>query len=275
MDTKILGEFLRAGYINEGVYYDTTKGAAQGGIISPILANITLDGIKHLLDNQFKSEKVHYVRYADDWVVTAETRETAEQVKTLIEEFLIKRGLSLSVEKTKIVHIDEGFNFLSWNFRKFQGKLLIKPSSKAVAMITHKLSDIIHNAKSICQDDLIEKLNPLILGWSLYHRNFVSADTFKRLDFIIWDLLWHWAKRRHPDKGYHWIVRRYWHSVDNSNWVFTTFKFTLVRFSQVKIKRHILVQLRKNPFLDAVYFENRNCDKMTKQMKFYSSFNAP
>jgi RNA-directed DNA polymerase len=272
MDTKILREFLRAGYINEGVYYSSSMGAAQGGIISPILANMTLDGIKVLLDNKFKNKKVHFVRYADDWVVTAETREIAEQVKALIEEFLAERGLSLSEEKTKIVYIDDGFDFLSWNFRKFQGKLLIKPSIKAIAIITRKISNIIHNSKSMSQEDLIEKLNPVIQGWSQYHRNFVSAGTFKRMDFIMWDLLWQWAKRRHPDKGHKWIVRRYWHSIDKSNWTFTTFTTTLKQFSDTKIRRHILVQLKRNPFLDADYFSKRHCDIITKQTKISSFF---
>jgi RNA-directed DNA polymerase len=92
------------------------------------------------------------------------------------------------------------------------------------------------------------------------------------LDSMAWDLLWHWAKRRHPNKGHKWTAQRYWHSVDNSNWVFTTFKSTLKRFSDTKIRRHALVQLKRNPFLDAAYFSNRQCDHMTKQTTFYSFF---
>ena len=270
MDKKILAEFLKAGYIYEGVYHSTTRGVAQGGIISPILANMALDGMKTLLKNQFKNKKVNLVRYADDWVITAESREVAEQVKAAVEVFLAERGLSLSEEKTKIVHIDEGFDFLSWNFRKYSGKLLIKPSKKAVATITHTLSDIISHSKSVSQKVLIEKLNPVIRGWSLYHRNVVSAKTFSRLDHIVWELLWQWAKRRHPDKGHQWTVRRYWHSIDNSNWTFTTFMSTLILFSDTKIRRHILAQLARNPFLDADYFIKRKCDPLTRQTTVYS-----
>jgi len=272
MDKKVLAEFLKAGYIYEGVYYSATMGVAQGGIISPILANLTLDRMKTLLKNQFKNKKVNLVRYADDWVITAESREVAEQVKSAIEGFLAERGLSLSEEKTKIVHIDEGFDFLSWNFRKYGGKLLIKPSKKAVATITRTLSDIISHAKSMSQDALIEKLNPVIRGWSLYHRNVVSSDIFSSLDNIVWGLLWHWAKRRHPDKGHRWTAQRYWHSIDNSNWVFTTFTSTLRRFSDTKIRRHVLVQLVRNPFLDAEYFSKRHCDILTRQTTVYSFF---
>lgn len=210
LDKKVLAEFLKAGYIYEGVYYNATMGTAQGGILSPILANLTLDGMKTLLKNQFKNKKVNLVRNADDWVITAESRDVAEQVKSAIEGFLAERGLSLSEKKTKIVHIDEGFDFLSWNFRKYGGKLLIKPSKKAVATITRTISDIIRCAKSASQEVLIERLNPVIRGWSLYHRNVVSADIFSRLDHIVWELLWQWAKRRHPVKGHRWIIQRYW-----------------------------------------------------------------
>ncbi len=272
MDKKVLAEFLKAGYIYEGVYHNATMGTAQGGILSPILANMTLDGMKTLLKNQFKNKKVNLVRYADDWVITAESREVAEQVKVAIEGFLAERGLSISEEKTKIVHIDEGFDFLSWNFRKFGGKLLIKPSKKAVATITRTISDIIRCAKSASQEVLIEKLNPVIRGWSLYHRNVVSADTFSRLDHIVWGLLWQWAKRRHPNKGHRWTAQRYWHSVDNSNWVFTTFTSTLRLFADTKIRRHVMVQLERNPFFDADYFGNRLCDIITKQTTVYSFY---
>jgi len=233
---------------------------------------MTLDGMKTLLKNQFKNKKVNLTRYADDWVITAESREVAEQVKSAIESFLAERGLTLSEEKTKIVHIDEGFDFLSWNFRKYDGKLLIKPSKKAVATITRTMSDIIRRSKSASQGVLIEKLNPVILGWSLYHRNAVSAKTFSRLDYIMWEMLWHWAKRRHPDKGHQWTAHRYWHSIDNSNWVFKTFTSTLRRFSDTKTRRHTLVQLERNPFLDAEYFCQRDCNIITRQTTVYSFF---
>jgi len=272
MDKKVLAEFLKAGFLYEGVYHSAIMGTAQGGIISPILANLTLDGMKTLLDNQFKNKKVNFVRYADDWVITTESREVAEEVKTAVEGFLAERGLSLSEEKTKIVHIDEGFDFLSWNFRKYSGKLLIKPSKKAVSTITRTISDIISHSKSASQKVLIDKLNPVIRGWSLYHRNVVSAKIFSSLDHTVWELLWQWAKRRHPDKGHRWIAQRYWHSVDNSNWTFTTFVSTLIRFSDTKIRRHVLVQLKRNPFLDREYFSARNGDPVTRQTTVYSFF---
>jgi RNA-directed DNA polymerase len=141
-----------------------------------------------------------------------------------------------------------------------------------VATITRTISDIIRFAKSVSQEVLIEKLNPVIRGWSLYHRNVVSAEAFSRLDHIVWGLLWQWAKRRHPNKGHQWTTQRYWHTVDNSNWVFTTFASTLRLFADTKIRRHVMVQLERNPFFDADYFSNRQCDIITKQTTVYSFF---
>lgn len=270
MDKRILGEFLNAGYIHEGAYYDTLTGVPQGGIISPILANMALDGMEHLLKSRFRNQKVNLVRYADDWVVTAVSREGAEEIKCVISEFLAERGLSLSEEKTKIVHIEEGFDFLSWNFRKYNGKALMKPSKKAVSTIVRSISDIIGNAKSWTQESLIDKLNPVITGWTSYHRCSVASKIFSNLNAVMWGMLWHWAKRRHPDKGKQWIARRYWHSVHNSNWTFTAFTCTIRRFTDMKIRYHKQLQLNRNPYLDAYYFSERLSNYRTKQTSIYS-----
>ena len=273
MDKRILSEFLEAGYIHEGAYYDTLTGVPQGGIISPILANMALDGMEHLLKSRFKRQKVNLVRYADDWVVTAKSKEVAEEVKIAIAEFLAERGLSLSEEKTKIVSIEEGFDFLSWNFRKYNGITLMKPSKKAVASITQSISDSIRKAKAWTQDALIKQLNPLITGWAAYHRCGVASKIFSKLDAVLWGMLWHWAKRRHQNKGNKWIARKYWHSVHNSNWTFTTFTYTLKRFSDTKIKYHKLLQMERNPYFDASYFSERFSDHRTRQTSIYSFFN--
>lgn len=274
MDQEILAEFLKAGYLYEGAFHDTITGTPQGGIVSPILANMALDGINTLLKEQFKGKKVYFVRYADDWIVTAESKEMAEEVKSVITVFLAERGLSLSEKKTKIVHIDVGFDFLSWNFRKYNGKLLIKPSDKAVSTITRTISSIIRNAKGMSQDALIRILNPVILGWALYHRNAVSSEIFSKMNHIVWCMLWTWAKRRHPDKGHQWIKQKYWHSMDNINWVFTTFQSILLLFTDIKIERHVMAKLNKNPYLDADYFNKRHYDGWTMQSSLYSFFKS-
>jgi RNA-directed DNA polymerase len=161
MDKSILKQFLKAGYVSEHNLFQTNSGTPQGSIISPVLSNITLDGIEKILDIKYHSKnnkrnhriaskyQVNFVKYADDFIVTARTKEIAEEIKNIIGNFLKQRGLELSNEKTQITHINDGFDFLGWNFRKYNGKLLIKPSKKSIQKITREISDV-----SLCQNHL-------------------------------------------------------------------------------------------------------------------------
>jgi len=271
MDKSILKQFLKAGFVYNRHLNPTKAGTPQGGIISPILANMTLDGMEKAIATKYHAsksgkidkgnynhEKVNFVRYADDFIVTANSEETAEEIAELIKSFLKERGLELSDEKTHITHIDDGFDFLGWNLRKYKGKLLIKPSKKSIEKVTRKISDVIKRAKAWKQESLINALNPIIIGWSNYHRSVVSKEVFSNLDYRMWNMLWRWAKRRHPDKNSKtWIVRKYWHSVGSRNWVFSTKNNRLKLFSDTKIIRHISLKMDKNPYLDSEYFKLR------------------
>jgi RNA-directed DNA polymerase len=272
MDTSILKQFLKAGFVYKRHLNPTIAGTPQGGIISPILANMTLDGMEMAIssvyhvgkngkpENKYRNNphKVNFLRYADDFIVTADSKETALEIAELIKRFLTERGLELSEEKTCITHIDDGFDFLGWNFRKYRGKLLIKPSQKSIRNITCKLGDVIRRAKAWKQEDLITVLNPIITGWSNYHRSAVSKETFSKLDHIVWNTLWGWAKRRHPTKRNTWVATKYWHSDGTRNWVFSTGNHRLRLFSDTKIVRSPGLKLDKNPFLDPDYFTLRN-----------------
>jgi len=271
MDKSTLKQFLKAGFVYNRHLNPTTAGTPQGGIISPILANMTLDGLEKAISSVYhvgkngkidktrcNPHKVNFVRYADDFVVTADSEETATELAELIKEFLMERGLELSEEKTHITHIDDGFDFLGWNFRKYGGKLLIKPSRKSIENIIRKIGDVIKRAKAWKQEDLINVLNPIITGWSNYHRSAVSKEIFSKLDHIIWGMLWRWAKRRHPDiKSRTWVANRYWHSEGTRNWVFSTGTTRLKLFSDTKIVRCAGLKLDKNPFIDQDYFNLR------------------
>ena len=271
MDTSIMMQFLKAGFVYNRHLNPTTAGTPQGGIISPILANMTLDGMEKtissvyhvgkngIIDKQrYNSHKVNFLRYADDFIVTADSEDTALEIAELIKQFLTERGLELSEEKTHVTHIDCGFDFLGWNFRKYRGKLLIKPSKKSIKNITRKLGDVIRRAKAWKQEDLIKVLNPIITGWSNYHRSAVSKETFNKLDSVVWNILFGWAKRRHPKKRNPWITKKYWHSEGSRNWVFSIGKNKLKHFSDTKIVRCAGLKLDKNPFLDQDYFTFRN-----------------
>ncbi len=278
MDKSILKQFLKAGYIFNRQLFPTQAGTPQGGIISPILANMALDGIGKMLADKYQSKngnlnrrlsakhKVYFVRYADDFIVTAKTEEIAKEIKELIKDFLKDRGLELSDEKTLITHIDEGFDFLGWNFRKYKGKLLVKPSKKSIDKFTEKISERIKNGKTWKQEDLIDVLNPIITGWANYHQVVVSSKIFHKLDSRIWGMLWHWAKRRHPEKSKKWIVNKYWHSVGNRNWVFSDGTKQLNFLSDTKIVRHIRLKLNMNPHLDKDYFVSRKLKLGVKKL---------
>jgi len=257
MEQSVLSQFLKADYIFEENLYHTDRGTPQGGLISPILANMTLDGIESILNEQYPDMKVHFIRYADDFLVTAPSQEAAEEICELIRVFLAERGLELSKAKTLITHINVGFDFLGWSFRKYDGTLLIKPSKESIGKITDKIRGIIHKAAAWTQEQLIKALNPVITGWANYHRHIVAKKTFQKLDSIIWNMLWRWAKRRHSQKGHKWIARRYWYTEGTRNWVFKAATAKLVLFADTKIRRHAMVKLDKNPFLDRNYFLDR------------------
>lgn len=279
MDKYMLGQFLKAGFISKGLKFPTTDGTPQGGIISPCLSNFALDGIEELIKANFKRSKkirnnerpkVNLIRYADDFVITAPTEEVAIKAKLLMKEFLTERGLELSEEKTLITHIDNGFNFLGWNIRKYNGKLLTKPSQDSINSIVDKIRQTINNNKTSTQDVLIAQLNPIITGWSNYHQGAVSKHIFHKVDHIIYLMLWKWAKRRHPNKNSQWVKNKYWKSQRKRNWIFRD-KKTLKLMSDKPIIRELSLKLSMNPFIDREYFINRKykmgCMKLTGNMK--------
>jgi len=282
MDKKILHKWLKAGYVHKRNLYPTEAGTPQGGIISPTLSNMTLDGLEAELKKFRRQDKVHMVRYADDFIVTGNSKELLEnEVRPLVEKFLSARGLELSPEKTSITHIDKGFDFLGVNIRKYNGKLLVKPSKKNVKACIDKVRKAIKDNKVAKQINLIKLLNPIIRGWANYHKTVTANDAFNYVDNEIWLSLWQWAKRRHPDKSPAWIKKRYFKTAGNRNWAFVaddTEKFypsgkpyviSLSRASDVPIKRHIKIRGEANPFDPKfeTYFEERMTSKMRDKLK--------
>ena len=264
-DKKVLNQFLKSGFIHENELFPTEIGTPQGGLISPILANMTLDGLQQILESRYNGRKVNFIRYADDFLITAESKELAEEIISVVQQFLCERGLELSLEKTRITHINEGFDFLGWNFRKYRGVLLIKPSKKSIASIIEKIRITIARAKAWTQDKLISLLNPIIRGWTNYHHHIVATETFSKLDHILWNMLWTWAKRRHPEKGRRWVSERYWQPTLTRKWTFRD-SYALFLFSDSKIVRHPYLKMDKNPFLDQEYFEGRKRGEIERRI---------
>jgi RNA-directed DNA polymerase len=272
IDSQILDKWLTCGVIFDKILTPTKEGTPQGGIISPTLANATLDGLEKLVNETYPNKyegkgKVHFpkvnlIRYADDFVVTAENRETLEEIQILLTDFLAQRGLTLSEEKTLITHISEGFNFLGFNVRKYNGKLLIKPSMKSQKKILEKLHEAIFSNKSASQCLLIEILNPIITGWGNYFRHVVSKEVFAKIDHLLVGQLKRWAFRRHSNKSRKWTIDKYFKSENKRKWVFQDFftiddktkVFTLKKLADIPIVRHVKIKKDANPF-DVQWFE--------------------
>lgn len=259
MDERILGKWLTAGYIEKGRQNPTTVGAPQGGVISPTLLTITLSGLEKAVKSVTKKrDKVNVCVYADDFIITGATKEVLEnKVKPAVEAFLSKRGLSLSQDKTKITHIDEGFDFLGKNIRKYNGKLIIKPAKSSVKRLLANIRGIIKGNKTAKTVNLIYLLNPVIRGWTNYYRYDCSKSTFSYVDNCIFLALWRWAVRRHPNKGVRWIKDKYFRANKLRNWIFhdkvnnkygkSTF-VTLMKAAKVRIWRHIKIRSAATPY---------------------------
>jgi RNA-directed DNA polymerase len=279
VDKTILQKWLKAGFVYQKQLFPTEAGTPQGGIISPALANMTLDGLEYALAKAFpyrikKGLKMNMVRYCDDFIITGYSKEWLEQeVMPVLVSFLAKRGLILSPEKTRITHITEGFDFLGWNIRKYHGKLLMKPSKANTKAHLFRVQEIIKANKTAKQMSLIGLLNPVLRGWANYHCHIVAKKTFSWIDSQVWSTLWRWAKRRHPNKSARWVKAKYFKTRGYRDWMFTAVdesnkhkKFILVLEADTSISRHIKINSMANPHDPAwkQYFEARRKKQKTK-----------
>jgi RNA-directed DNA polymerase len=266
MDRQLLRRWLEAGFLEKQSWFATTEGTPQGGIISPALANWTLDGLQRRLAEHFADtpkgqgkSKVHLVRYADDFLITGTSKALLrDQVQPLVEHFLKERGLELSHEKTRITHVEEGFDFLGQNLRRYRcGKVLTKPSSNNVKTFLSKIQETIDNSGSLTAGEMIQRLNQQIKGWAMYHRYAASKRTFSRVDHRIFQMLWRWCRRRHRTKSGEWIKRNYFQRAGHRHWVFTGvlqdrnghgYPIELMAAAQVRIIRYVKIRSAVNPY---------------------------
>lgn len=271
MDREILNRWLTSGYMEKGQVFSTDAGTPQGGIASPTLANMALDGLEVLIkDISKRGYKTNVVRYADDFIITGSSRELLEEkIKPAVENFLKERNLTLSQEKTKITHIEEGFDFLGFNVRKYKdGKVLTKPSKDSVKLILDKIRSVIKANPTAKTENLIRQLNPIIRGWTNYHKSVCAKRVFLSLDSEIFKALWRWVNRRHSRKSATWIRKKYFCSIGGRNWVFFArirnpnsqpILLSLLSAGAVKIKRHVKIRAESTPYDPAYkdYLTNR------------------
>ena len=262
---ELIRQWLKAGYIEQEMFHSTEQGTPQGGVVSPLLANIALHGMEDAIGVTYDSRgqiigKRAIVRYADDFVCFCETKEDAERVQGILVEWLKERGLTLSQEKTRIIHLTEGFDFLGFNVRHYPApltsrtgwKLLIKPSKQSVQEVQKKLKDLWNKGQGTNAQVVLGKLNPVIRGWANYFRTAVAKDIFNRLDHWMFYKADRYTRRMHPNKSKDWRHRKYWgrFNLDRfDSWVFgdrQTGRY-LLKFSWFPIERHTLVKATSSP----------------------------
>ena len=262
MDKTVLKQWLEAGYIEKQAFHPTEAGTPQGGIISPVLANLALDGLERVIHKRFDHWKtgwgINLVRYADDFIITSRSPEQLEEIKLLTESFLAERGLQLSPEKTKLTNIADGFDFLGQNVRRYDGKLIIKPAQKNIKAYLAKVRATIKSNPTLAAGKLIQELNPIIRGWANYHRHVCSKTIYRKTDYHIFKALWSWARRRHPkNKGAKWVRKKYFRTHGTRSWTFSG-EITgrngkkktvyLTYAANTLIRRHVKIKMHANPF---------------------------
>ncbi|TDD72205.1 group II intron reverse transcriptase/maturase [Actinomadura darangshiensis] len=257
---EMIRQWLRAGVMERGRFAPTEEGTPQGGVISPLLLNVALHGMEEAIGCRYKKKGTGrepvavpgtpiLIRYADDFVVLCHEKEEAEAARMRLGEWLAPRGLGFNSEKTRVVHLNEGFDFLGFNVRRYGGQLLIKPSRAAIKRIKQRLRDEAIALRGANAAAVITKLNPIIRGWAAYYRVAVSSETFSTLDHYVWRLTYKWARYTHPLKSRTWVVNRYFGKHNPSRedrWVFGNPANTsyLIKFAWTRIERHDMVKGR-------------------------------
>jgi RNA-directed DNA polymerase len=254
--------WLKAGVIERGEFFVSDEGTPQGGVISPCLMNVALHGLEEAAGVEYerlgndgaltKRKSAVVVRYADDLIAACSSREQAEQVKARLAEWLRPRGLAFNEDKTRIVHIEDGFDFLGFNVRRYHGKLLIKPSKAAITRIKQRLRTELRALRGSNALAVVATINPIVRGWSAYYRTVVSSETYALLDDYLWRLTYRWALWQHPNKPKRWVTSRYFgpfNRARNDRWVFgdRDSGAFLRRFSWTSIVRHTLVTGTASP----------------------------
>ena len=253
--------WLKAGVVEQGRLHRTEDGVPQGGVISPVLLNVALHGMEQAAGARYTTGKYAgviqpgcpaVIRYADDFVVLCHTRQEAHEVKARLATWLAPRGLAFNEDKTRVVNLNGGFDFLGFNVRRYANTPLIKPSKAAVRRIRKRLSTELRSLRGSNAQAVIRKLNPIIRGWAAYYRTQVSAEIFGKLDHYLWGLTYKWATFSHQNQSTSWIISRYFgrfNKARQDQWVFGDRQSGafMHRFAWTNIVRHTIVTHGASP----------------------------
>src|ERR1700694_5352909 len=254
----MIAQWLKAGVVENGRLSRTEEGTPQGGVVSPVLMNVGLHGmeqaagVRYLSSGSIRVDSPALIRYADDLVALCHSRQQADQIKARLAAWLAPRGLAFNEDKTRVVTLDEGFDFLGFNVRRYGNKPLIKPSKAAVRRIRERLRTEMRSLRGTNAQAVIKRLNPIIRGWAAYYRTQVSSDTFTALDSYPWRLTYKWATFSHANKPTGWVIARYFgqfHPSRRDRWVFgdRDSGAYMQRFAWTKIVRHQIVNGAASP----------------------------
>jgi RNA-directed DNA polymerase len=264
---EVILKWLQSGFVDHNTFNETFSGTPQGGIISPLLANIALHGLEKELNIEYKGTRVKsgcnsLVRYADDFVILCKTKDDAESMYGKLKPYLNKRGLELEKDKTKVTHISDGFDFLGFNLKqykvnnrgKLENRLLIMPSKDSIKKAKETIKEVFHNYNGRPVSELIYKLNPIIRGTANYWSSQVAKKAFSELDYYTFNKTTKFFKRMHKNKSWRWIKSRYFSpdhtGVSKDKWILTDpgdYTKQLKKFSWTPIRRHMMVKYKNSP----------------------------
>ncbi|MFL9817400.1 group II intron reverse transcriptase/maturase [Scytonema millei] len=279
--------WLKAGVMDNQQFQETSEGTPQGGVISPLLANVALHGMEERIKQYAETlpglkrenrKSISLIRYADDFVILHENLTVVQRCQIIISEWLKSMNLELKPSKTRLTHTlnkykeeEPGFNFLGFNIRQFSVgkhhskkgfKIIITPSKEKQRIHYERIASIIDDYSTAPQEALISRLNPIIKGWSNYYSTVVSSEAYANLDSLMYPKLRAWAKRRHPNKSGKWVAKKYWRTIGGDNWVFaTTYKGNLrwlTNHTDTPIVRHVKVKGDASPYDgNLIYWSSR------------------
>lgn len=267
---RVLRQWLKSGYMDKEARFETDDGTPQGGIISPMLCNMALDGLENEVVPASRSRgrsKLHVIRYADDFIITGTSPAILErEVRPKVERFLAERGLQLSEEKTRLSHIDQGFSFLGFHFRKYRETLLIQPEDGKTREVLEKVRGVLARYRGIPFHALLAKLNAVIRGWAYAYRHVVAKERLSYVDNRIYPLVKKWLQREHRSKTWAWIRKRYRGRfkgrIEYGCYYPTTSGMKLIRLfkaGDLPIRYHSKIRSDANPYdlADGDYFRAR------------------
>lgn len=254
MNRKLLKRVLKCGYCWNGKFHETNEGVPQGGVLSPCMTSLCLNGFERVMYPKFGDDAC-MVRFVDDFLFSGTSPDVLEGVKNELIAFLAERGLSISEDKTIIGSIYDGVDYIGWHIQRDENGLQLSPTQMSIDELTHRLEVVFHEGRKYTARKLIRKLNGMIRGWSNYHGYLCAPHYLADIDNMLQDMVWEWALQKHPRRKPKWIYLHHWkYQPETKRREFSSDDMWLLHFTDIKVKMKRTLDLSKNPYLDLEYF---------------------